>query len=126
MIILVDIFVKTIKAKSNVSFAIANIRRKVKQHKQKQENTLNGVQEKGGNNMENMTDENEYIEFTEITLLRMLKKKFPSTSWRIYSGMMRWSCKRSVCVELRFQRRLTDDELITLREVLGLNSGIFF
>lgn len=76
--------------------------------------------------MENMTDENEYIEFTEITLLRMLKKKFPSTSWRIYSGMMRWSCKRSVCVELRFQRRLTDDELITLREVLGLNSGIFF
>ena len=126
MIILVNIFVKTIKAKSNVSFAIANIRRKVKQDKQKQENTLNGVQEKGGNNMENMTDENEYIEFTEITLLRMLKKKFPSTSWRIYSGMMRWSCKRSVCVELRFQRRLTDDELITLREVLGLNSGIFF
>lgn len=126
MIILVNIFVKTIKAKSNVSFAIANIRRKAKQHKQKQENTLNGVQEKGGNNMENMTDENEYIEFTEITLLRMLKKKFPSTSWRIYSGMMRWSCKRSVCVELRFQRRLTDDELITLREVLGLNSGIFF
>lgn len=46
MTILVNIFVKTIKAKSNISFAIANIQRKVKQHKRKQENTLNGVRVK--------------------------------------------------------------------------------
>ncbi len=46
MTILVNIFVKTIKTKSNISFAIANIQRKVKQHKRKQENTLNGVQVK--------------------------------------------------------------------------------
>ena len=44
MTILVNIFVKTIKAKSNISFAIANIQRKVKQHKRK--NTLNGVRVK--------------------------------------------------------------------------------
>lgn len=73
-----------------------------------------------------MTDENEYIEFTEITLLRMLKKKFTPISWRRSPYMITWSCKRGINVELRFQRRLTLDELITLEEVLGLKFCMFF
>lgn len=126
MTILVNIFVKTIKTKSNISFAIANIQRKVKQHKRKQENTLNGVQEKGGNNMENMTDENEYIEFTEITLLKMLRKKFPFTFCRLSPDNIRWECKKGVSIELRFQRCMTFDELKTLEEMLGLGFCISF
>ena len=76
--------------------------------------------------MEGVTDENEYIEFTEITLLRMLKKKFPPTSWRRSPDMITWSYKRGVNVEFRFQRRMTLDELITLEEVLGLKVLMVF
>lgn len=66
------------------------------------------------------------VEFTEITLLRMLKKKFTPISWRRSPYMITWSCKRGVNVELRFQRRMTLDELITLEEVLGLKVCISF
>lgn len=66
------------------------------------------------------------VGFTEITLLKMLRKKFPSTFCRLSPDNIRWECKKGVSIELRFQRCMTFDELKTLEEMLGLGFCISF